>query len=425
MDWFWEQVTLAGWIAWPILLIGAIGWCGAAAVLFVATLRPKFLRAVGLVTLGLAASCAGLGVVGLYLGRLTVDEAVSPPSVSPSTRQRIRRIGYQETRSSAWLGLMACALPLLAGITGTVAVCLRRREDATPDEGEDNPPAGAPPAPKQRSGRGLALPLGVATGTVVCVGGAFAAARAPLPGPDLDQDDTAWLLIAAVDDVEAGELEFGCRRLEEDGPGGAERTFPSPDPSKVPGYRAAVTQCVDFWIQDALKLPLDQRLERLRVLTGPGRRTLPDEEQRQRIDAEIAKLEAENVLPARREPVRIGEHLTGNRYGVGPGARVSVGKLVVSGGLPKEVILRICSQNYGRFRLCYETGLRSDPTLAGTVTVSFVIGADGNSSQVTADSQLPDKTVTQCVARAFEGLHFPQPETASVAVSYPVVLGTE
>ena len=39
----------------------------------------------------------------------------------------------------------------------------------------------------------------------------------------------------------------------------------------------------------------------------------------------------------------------------------------VSGRLPPEVIQRIVRQNFGRFRLCYENGLRNNPNLQGRV----------------------------------------------------------
>ncbi len=53
-----------------------------------------------------------------------------------------------------------------------------------------------------------------------------------------------------------------------------------------------------------------------------------------------------------------------------------------SGRLPPEVIQRIVRQNFGRFRLCYENGLRNNPNLQGRVSVRFVIGRDGAVSNV-------------------------------------------
>jgi hypothetical protein len=98
------------------------------------------------------------------------------------------------------------------------------------------------------------------------------------------------------------------------------------------------------------------------------------------------------------------------------------GTTTVNGRLPPEVIQRIVRQNFGRFRLCYMDGLRSTPNLAGRVAVRFVIGPDGL-VRTSADggSDLPDAGVVACIVRGFSNLSFPQPESGSVAVVYPLV----
>src|SRR5512134_4145600 len=78
---------------------------------------------------------------------------------------------------------------------------------------------------------------------------------------------------------------------------------------------------------------------------------------------------------------------TGQGFGSGHGRlggshrtkppQVRMGATSVSGRLPPEVIQRIVRQNFGRFRLCYENGLRSNPDLKGRVAVRFLIGGDG------------------------------------------------
>ncbi|MBL8607517.1 MAG: hypothetical protein JNL38_09365, partial [Myxococcales bacterium] len=57
-------------------------------------------------------------------------------------------------------------------------------------------------------------------------------------------------------------------------------------------------------------------------------------------------------------------------HSVGP-VTVREGAPVVRGGLPVEVIQRVVRMSFGRFRLCYEEGLRTNPNLAGTVTVRY------------------------------------------------------
>jgi hypothetical protein len=97
------------------------------------------------------------------------------------------------------------------------------------------------------------------------------------------------------------------------------------------------------------------------------------------------------------------------------------GATTVNGRLPAEVITRIVRQNFGRFRLCYENGLRSNPNLQGRVAVRFVIDQSG-SVAMSGDggSDLPDQAVVQCVVRGFGNLSFPQPEGGLVTVVYPI-----
>ena len=95
----------------------------------------------------------------------------------------------------------------------------------------------------------------------------------------------------------------------------------------------------------------------------------------------------------------------------------------VNGRLPREIIQRIVRQNFGRFRLCYENGLRGNPGLEGRVEVKFVIDRAGAVS-LAADggSALPNQEVVQCVVRGFRDLSFPAPEGGMVTVNYPIAL---
>jgi hypothetical protein len=92
------------------------------------------------------------------------------------------------------------------------------------------------------------------------------------------------------------------------------------------------------------------------------------------------------------------------------------------GSLPPELIQRTVRQNFGRFRMCYQDGLRTNPSLAGRVSVRFVIGRDGSVSSVgNGGSDLPDSSVVACVVRAFYGVSFPPPNNGIVRVTYPIV----
>jgi len=95
------------------------------------------------------------------------------------------------------------------------------------------------------------------------------------------------------------------------------------------------------------------------------------------------------------------------------------GATLSGAGLPSEVVRRIVRQNFGRFRLCYENGLRTDPTLAGSIRMRFVIESDGAVGTVSdAGSLMSDAGVVACVQRVFGGLAFPEPAGGSMAVTY-------
>ncbi len=123
---------------------------------------------------------------------------------------------------------------------------------------------------------------------------------------------------------------------------------------------------------------------------------------------------------------------TGQGFGSGHGRlggahrsappQIKAGAISVTGRLPPEVIQRIVRQNFGRFRLCYENGLRNNPNLQGRVAVRFVIGRDGSTAGVSnGGSDLPDSAVVSCVVRAFNGLSFPMPEEGVVTVTHPIL----
>ena len=112
----------------------------------------------------------------------------------------------------------------------------------------------------------------------------------------------------------------------------------------------------------------------------------------------------------------------GGTHKTGVGTVRMAKETILSGRLPPDVIQRIVRQNFGRFRNCYEIGLRANPNLEGRVVARFVIGRDGAVSNVSAGGDLPDAQVRSCVASAFYGLSFPTPENGIVTVSYPIVL---
>lgn len=93
------------------------------------------------------------------------------------------------------------------------------------------------------------------------------------------------------------------------------------------------------------------------------------------------------------------------------------------GRLPPEIIQRIVRQNHGRFRQCFASTQRGSASDA-RVSVKFVIGRDGSVGNASATSDREDGLAT-CVARAFYGMSFPQPEGGVVTVTYPLVFTSD
>ncbi len=107
-------------------------------------------------------------------------------------------------------------------------------------------------------------------------------------------------------------------------------------------------------------------------------------------------------------------------------APASTDALVVKGRLPPEVIRRTVHLNFGRFRACYEDGLRRrGPALRGHVATKFVIDASGVVTGATnLRSELHDAETEACITHAFAAIEFPAPgEGAVVNVVYPLALG--
>ena len=99
-----------------------------------------------------------------------------------------------------------------------------------------------------------------------------------------------------------------------------------------------------------------------------------------------------------------------------------MGAVSVEGGPPPpvELIQRLVRQCFGRFRLCYQKGLSRNSQLRGQVDVRFVIGLDGQVSQLSSSGDLPDPAMVECVTQCFRGLSFPPPAGGAVTVNVPL-----
>ncbi|MDP3235385.1 MAG: AgmX/PglI C-terminal domain-containing protein [Myxococcales bacterium] len=107
---------------------------------------------------------------------------------------------------------------------------------------------------------------------------------------------------------------------------------------------------------------------------------------------------------------------------LGPRTCAEVGPAEEDAPLDAEGIRAVVREASPQVRRCYERGLASQPKLAGTVTVSFSIEADGSAQKVTA-SKFGSSTVSSCLVEVVRALTFPaRSGRAPVKVNYPFVL---
>jgi hypothetical protein len=437
----WEEFRNGGWMNWFILLFGLAGAGIALISLVLAAMRSRAALPVGIAAVAVGAWIAGLGLLGTYTNRRVVDDALASGGITPSQVERIRRVGYEEARSCATFGLRFAALPLAAGAIAIAVGLSRRRTEAeppptpwvsptSPSDSSAIPsfyaePAARAPQPPRRprpSAVGPAIVLGIAAATV---GASFVVLSAPLPGRDIAPNDALWAIEDAAHVIREGDLEDGCKRLEDLFSEDNGHPSTRPKPSEVPADIAA--QCVDHRLEEALDTDPEERRPQLALLQASK---LPKTaEQTRKIDQEIARLaerpedpsEPETPEPETPAPGTAAPHATAN----GPApktepAKVGSGSPGVSGRLPPEVIRRVVQRHLPRIRLCYENGLKKNPDLKGKVVVKFVIGRDGSVSTASgAGSDMPDVGVVSCVVTAVRGMSFPQPEGGIVTVTYP------
>jgi hypothetical protein len=373
MSTLWDTFREGGFMNWILLLFGLVGAMAAFVAFILAAMRSRAALPVGAGVILFGALIAGLGLVGMSMGRRSVENVLAGEAISAGMKERIRRAGYAESLSCVKFGLGFSALPILAGALAMLSGALRRSEDSEPGapRADAAPPGAAPPSPRESSRKpSFALPavaLGVA-GLILVAD--FVALATPLPGRAIDESDK-----------DSASLEEPSAAAD-----------PANDPPNPLGEAPEAPEEAD---DSAALAPPPQGSASASANTAAG----------------SAAAAAEGSATAAAKPAAP--------------PKVNAGSPTVSGRLPPEVIRRIVRVNFGRFRLCYENGLKNNPDLKGRVNVRFVIARDGSVSAVSnAGSDLPDPGVVSCVVRAFRGLSFPQPEGGIVTVVYPITFAS-
>lgn len=91
-----------------------------------------------------------------------------------------------------------------------------------------------------------------------------------------------------------------------------------------------------------------------------------------------------------------------------------------AGTLERDDVLRVIRENEREVEACYDRGLADDPSLAGDITVRFVVTPDGSVSSATIQSSTLDSgAVEACVRQAVGSWRFPAHSGDDVPVSFP------
>jgi hypothetical protein len=100
---------------------------------------------------------------------------------------------------------------------------------------------------------------------------------------------------------------------------------------------------------------------------------------------------------------------------------VKIGKPTLQGDLDPAIVRRYVKRNIAKITYCYEKRLLSIPTLEGTVTSRFAIGADG--LVASAEATGVDDEVASCIAHVIYAIEFPKPKSGNLTVvTYPLTL---
>ena len=415
--------------AYGAIAVGALGFllgCFAVIALLSGS-RSSF--ALGLATLVVAGAAAGAGMLGTVYGRHQVERALAYVS-SPLDKERILRVGLRETQSSSLIGFLAALLPLvMGGAASVLGSRLKRAPTRTQGFAEPNV------ASDDGMGQTMVAVVFVSIAALAC-SGAWLLAHGELPKMRYDfadDDQDAWSLAAALDDV-AAMAKGGpnrCDRLGE-----ALDRFWAPDDQRAwpRKFRREVPPALAAW-RGAADLCAKQILESLD--TGALDPAWTQEGLLESSLLQDEGLHARALAWTSRTP-DADPPLGGRGLGLGGGGlggdllkkappRGDTSKkepIVGMGSLAKEDITSAIRKDLPAIRACYENALKRSPKLEGKLSVKFAIGEDGKvrSAEDASDEKFPDAKVTQCVLGRVRALRFPKPVGGGVVnVKYPFV----
>lgn len=97
----------------------------------------------------------------------------------------------------------------------------------------------------------------------------------------------------------------------------------------------------------------------------------------------------------------------------------------VSGKIDQASVYSVIRRRLGGVRYCYESQLKTNPSLAGKIRVQFTIGSSGGvSSCSVVSNSMGNAMVQECVCRMVRRWKFPEPEEGTVTVGYTFIFSS-
>jgi pSer/pThr/pTyr-binding forkhead associated (FHA) protein len=97
-------------------------------------------------------------------------------------------------------------------------------------------------------------------------------------------------------------------------------------------------------------------------------------------------------------------------------------KVMVNGGMSREMVKRVIDQHLEEITYCYETALMTDPSILGRIVFEWKILMDGHVGETRiVSSSVNSHALHSCIKTSIKGWQFPEPVGAEVVVSYPFV----
>lgn len=103
---------------------------------------------------------------------------------------------------------------------------------------------------------------------------------------------------------------------------------------------------------------------------------------------------------------------------------VSAQRLEIKGQVSREKIARVLDAQHREMLACYESALRTEPDLEGTLILEWVIQPQGRVGRIRQKpSTLPNPAVARCIMRKLKGWRFPKPRGGEAVVTAPFLFG--